>query len=46
MPVEVAFDRFADHVALQALIITQRGRDHEAPLGIITTWDVATYPAA
>ena len=40
-PMDEAFELFAKHPQLRAVIITQSGKASEAPLGIITAWDVA-----
>jgi predicted transcriptional regulator len=39
-PVDVVLRIFADSPILEAILITNVGRKTEAPLGIITRWDV------
>lgn len=40
-PLEEAFELFAKHPQLRAVLITHNGRPTETPLGIVTAWDVA-----
>jgi CBS domain-containing protein len=41
MPVDEAFDLFSTIPQLQAVLVTHSGKASEAPLGIVTAWDVA-----
>ena len=38
--VDSVIERFASNPLLEAVLITQRGKDTEALLGIATRWDV------
>lgn len=46
MPVREAFGLFGTKPQLEALLITQNGREEEKLLGIVTRWDVTHAPDA